>query len=64
MLIETIFSVFVSVFGMKKISDRTWLSVEARLYFASAAYNVLMDWTEELFKKVKKHIGIAQIVCL
>ena len=64
MLIETLFSVWVGVFGMKKISNRTWLSVEARLNFASAAYNLLMNWTEELSRSAKRHIGIAQIVCL
>ena len=64
MMIETMFSVWVGVFGMKKITNRTWLSVEARLNFASAAYNLLMDWTEQLSIDAKKHIGIAEIVCL
>jgi hypothetical protein len=64
MLIESLFSVFVTVLGLKKVTHRTWPSLEARLNFVSAAYNVLLDWSEELSFQARRHVGIAQIACI
>ena len=43
MVIETVFSGFVGVFGMKKISERTWRGIESHLGFACAAWNLVTE---------------------
>jgi hypothetical protein len=48
MLVETLFSQMTGIFGLKKIRERVWASVEARLGFAAAAYNLLISWGGEL----------------
>ena len=47
MVIESVFSGICGTFGMKKIANRTWASVEARLGFASALWNLLTSWATE-----------------
>jgi hypothetical protein len=64
MIIETVFSCWTETFAMKKITNRRWPSMEARLTYACAAYNLMADWAEGLSAQHKKNIGIAQIVCL
>ena len=57
MTIETVFSNWVrvlrppsaAVWAMKKIAERQWPSIEARLAFACAAWNLVTDWATELF---------------
>lgn len=48
MLIETLFSQVAGVLGLKKIGQRAWPYVEARLAFAAAAYNLLLSWGGQL----------------
>jgi hypothetical protein len=43
-LIETLLSQVTGMFAMKKIGQRAWVYVEARLGFAAAAYNLLISW--------------------
>ncbi|MDX1931069.1 MAG: hypothetical protein SFU56_00540 [Capsulimonadales bacterium] len=64
MLIESLFSVLVTVLHLKKVSNRTWPSLEARLTFVSAAYNLLLLWSEELSFQARRHVGIAEIACI
>jgi hypothetical protein len=49
MTIETVFSNGVRVWAMKKMGERQWPGVEARLAFACAAWNLITDWATELF---------------
>lgn len=49
MLIETVFSNWVRVWSLKKMSERRWPGIEARLAFACAAWNLVTDWASELF---------------
>ena len=49
MIIETVFSNWVSVWSMKKVGDRKWPGIEARLAFACAAWNLVTDWATRLF---------------
>lgn len=44
MLVETLFSQLAGVMGLKKIGERSWALVEARLGFVAAAYNLLISW--------------------
>lgn len=44
MLIETIFSLFTRILHLKRLGNREWDSLESRLGFAVAAYNVLVGW--------------------
>lgn len=48
MTIETVFSNWVRVWAMKKIGERGWPGIEARLAFACAAWNLVTDWASEL----------------
>ena len=43
-LSETLLSQVTGVFNLKKMSQRAWAYVEARLGFAAAAYNLLISW--------------------
>jgi hypothetical protein len=49
MMIETVFSSWVRVWSMKKVGERQWPGIEARLAFACAAWNLVTDWATELF---------------
>ncbi len=49
MTIETVFSNWVRVWAMKKIGERKWPGIEARLAFACAAWNLVTDWATQLF---------------
>ena len=48
MLVETLFSQLAGCMGLKKISQRAWAYVEARLAFTAAAYNLLASWGGQL----------------
>ncbi len=45
MLIETIFSLFTRVLGLKRMSNRTWPALRARLAYVVAAFNICINWT-------------------
>jgi hypothetical protein len=55
MTIETVFSNWVrvlrppsvTVWAMKKIGERKWPGIEARLAFACAAWNLVTDWATQ-----------------
>jgi hypothetical protein len=49
MIIETVFSNWVRLWGMKKITERNWNGIEARLAFACAAWNLVTDMATKLF---------------
>lgn len=49
MIIETVFSNWVRVWNLKKMTERQWRGVEARLAFACAAWNLITDWATQLF---------------
>jgi hypothetical protein len=49
MIIETVFSNWVRVWAMKKMNERTWRGMEAKLSYACAAWNVVTDWATERF---------------
>lgn len=42
--IETLFSQLTNCFALKKVTQRAWPYVEARLAFVAAAYNLLAAW--------------------
>lgn len=47
MIVETVFSSWTRLMGMKKIGERVWKSMEAKLSFACAAWNLLTQWATE-----------------
>jgi len=49
MTIETVFSNWVRVWNLKRMAERRWSGIEARLAFACAAWNLVTDWATELF---------------
>ena len=49
MTIETVFSNWVRVWSLKKMSARRWPGIEARLAWACAAWNLVTDWATALF---------------
>ena len=49
MTVETTFSNWVRNWGLKKMTERCWRGVEARLAFACAAWNLITDWASLLF---------------
>jgi hypothetical protein len=49
MTIETVFSNWVRVWSLKKIGERKWPGIEARLSYACAAWNLVTDWASALF---------------
>lgn len=59
MMVESLFSGFCGTFLLKKISNRTWESVEARLGFASALWNLLTTWATEMENSTKTSISVA-----
>jgi hypothetical protein len=44
MLVETVLSMFTTVCHLKKLSQRTWPHLHARLAFTMALFNVLVHW--------------------
>jgi hypothetical protein len=62
MLVETLFSQLTGVMGLKKIGERAWASVEARLGFVAAAYNLLISWGGRLVTDESGYVrlGIAE----
>lgn len=48
MIIETVNSIFTTVLKIKKLTNRTWYSLRARLGFVAAAFNLCTAWTGEL----------------
>jgi hypothetical protein len=48
MLIETVFSLFTTVLRLKKLSQRVWAALRARLAYAIAAYNLCTAWSGEV----------------
>jgi hypothetical protein len=59
MMVESLFSGFCGTFLLKKISNRTWESVEARLGFASALWNLLTSWATERENATKTSMSVA-----
>jgi len=49
MTIETVFSNWVRVWAMKKVTECQWPGIEARLAWACAAWNLVTDWATLLF---------------
>ena len=47
-LIETIFSMFTTVLGLKKLSVRSWPGLNARLAYTVAAYNLCITWNSKI----------------
>jgi hypothetical protein len=48
MLVETLFSLFTNVLHMKKLSNRVWGALRARLAYTVAAYNLCTAWSGEV----------------
>ena len=48
MIIETVYSLFTVVLKLKKLSNRVWPSLRARLSYAVAAYNLCTAWSGEV----------------
>lgn len=48
MLIETIFSLFTTVLRLKKLSQRVWQALRARVAYTIAAYNLCIAWSGEI----------------
>lgn len=61
MVVETVFSGWVSIFGMKHIWERLWPGIESHLSFASAAWNLVTDMATELFGGDKKSLSTAWV---
>ena len=59
MLIETLFSQVAGVLCLKKIGQRAWSYVEARLAFATAAYNLLISWGGQLATDERGHVRLS-----
>jgi hypothetical protein len=61
MAIETVFSNWVRLWAMKKIGERQWPGIEARLAFACAAWNLITDWATQLFGGDQASLSIAWV---
>lgn len=48
MLIETVLSLFTTVLKLKKLTQRIWPALRARLAYAIAAYNLCIGWSGEV----------------
>ena len=48
MLIETLNSIFTTVLKLKKLTNRSWTSLRARLAFVLAAFNLCTAWDGEI----------------
>jgi hypothetical protein len=61
MIVETLFSGWVRVFGMKSITERGWPGIESHLAFACAAWNLVTDMATALFGGDKKSLSTAWV---
>lgn len=61
MIVETLFSGFVRVFGMKSITERAWKGIESHLAFACAAWNLVTDMATHRFGGDYKSISTAWV---
>jgi hypothetical protein len=61
MIIETVFSNWVRVWSMKKMSERQCSGIEARLAYACAAWNLVTDWATRLFGGDKASLSTAWV---
>lgn len=52
MTIETVFSLFTGVLGLKKMSNRRWPALRARLSYVVAAFNLCTSWTGQVTLKL------------
>lgn len=48
MTIETVFSLFTTVLHLKKLSQRVWPALRARLAYTVAAFNLCTSWSGEV----------------
>jgi hypothetical protein len=48
MIVETLFSLFTNVLHLKKLSNRVWGTLRARLAHTVAAYNLCTAWNTEV----------------
>jgi hypothetical protein len=48
MLVETVFSLFTTVLKAKKLSQRVWPALQARIAYLIAAFNLCTAWTGEI----------------
>lgn len=48
MVIETLNSLFTTVLKLKKLTNRTWPALDARLAYVAAAFNICTAWTGEV----------------
>jgi hypothetical protein len=44
MLIETVLSMLTTVCRLKRLTQRTWAALHARLGFTMALFNILVQW--------------------
>jgi hypothetical protein len=52
MIIETVFSLFTNVLNLKKLNNRKWPALHARLNYVAAAFNICTAWTGEVVLKL------------
>lgn len=48
MLVETLFSMFTNVLKLKKLSNRMWPALRARLAYTMAAFNLCTAWSGQV----------------
>jgi hypothetical protein len=48
MLIETLFSMFTTALHLKKLTERVWSALRARLAYTMAAFNLCTNWSGEV----------------
>ena len=61
MMVETMWSMLTTVFHTKKMLQRRWPYLQARLAFTAAAFNILVDWNGLVADEHgKTHLSIAQ----
>lgn len=61
MIIETLFSGWVGILGMKSIRERIWPGIESHLAFACATWNLVTDMATELFGGDKTSLSTAWV---
>jgi len=61
MIVETLFSGFVRIFGMKSLNERGWKGIESHLAFACAAWNLVTDMATSLFQGKCKSLRTAWV---
>ena len=60
MLVETIYSLLTTVFHGKKVRQRMWEYVHARMAWTMAAFNLLAQWGLEVDDSNFLHLSIAE----